>query len=240
MVSNKEIQEYQQLHKVSYKTAKSILEDSKSSKENDLATKENNIAAIAFEHLSKRLGSDLEVGRFFDSGMDIISYEKSLNAVEALKYQARFKDLDQPEKNHALRLGCVDTTNKLFAIQHGGYHYKMIAIQPIIMYDHLNLGFKESCVIKYVLRYADKNGVEDLKKAIHYLQFIAVSGRFIGDKINQNYIRLFAELNDLKTFEIKILDGLQMLSVDFSESLIESMIFTIENRIESVNKSKKV
>ena len=56
------------------------------------------------------------------------------------------------------------------SIQVGGNHYKKQTIQP---WDYIlanGLGFLEGNVVKYVTRYKDKNGVEDLKKAQHYLQ----------------------------------------------------------------------
>jgi hypothetical protein len=56
--------------------------------------------------------------------------------------------------------------------QVGGSHYKDKGIQPII-YIHANdLGFCEGNVVKYVTRWRDKNGVADLKKAIHYLELL--------------------------------------------------------------------
>jgi hypothetical protein len=55
-------------------------------------------------------------------------------------------------------------------IQHGGNHYKTKSIQPWDYVAANNLGFFEGNAIKYITRHKDKNGVEDLKKAIHYLQ----------------------------------------------------------------------
>lgn len=55
-------------------------------------------------------------------------------------------------------------------IQHGGNHYKEKAIQ---VWDYIasnNLGYFEGNIVKYVSRWKEKNGVEDLKKAMHYLQ----------------------------------------------------------------------
>ena len=56
--------------------------------------------------------------------------------------------------------------------QVGGSHYRDKGIQPII-YIHANdLGFCEGNVVKYVTRWRDKNGIADLKKAIHYLELL--------------------------------------------------------------------
>lgn len=58
------------------------------------------------------------------------------------------------------------------ARQEGGQHYKGMAIQPF-EYIHANsIGFAEGCVIKYVSRWRAKNGVEDLKKARHFLDLL--------------------------------------------------------------------
>lgn len=56
--------------------------------------------------------------------------------------------------------------------QVGGSHYNNKAIQPIDYILENKLGYCEGNVVKYVTRHKDKNGAEDIKKAIHYLQFI--------------------------------------------------------------------
>lgn len=58
------------------------------------------------------------------------------------------------------------------ATQVAGDHYKSVAIQPV-QYIHANgIGFFEGNVIKYVTRHRAKNGAEDIKKAIHYLNLL--------------------------------------------------------------------
>lgn len=57
-------------------------------------------------------------------------------------------------------------------IQEGGNHYKICGIQPVEYIHANNLGYFEGNVVKYVTRHKDKNGVEDIKKAIHYCQLI--------------------------------------------------------------------
>jgi hypothetical protein len=56
--------------------------------------------------------------------------------------------------------------------QEGGSHYKDMAIQPVTFIVKNNIPFLEGNVIKYVCRHANKNGVQDIDKAIHYLQLI--------------------------------------------------------------------
>lgn len=54
--------------------------------------------------------------------------------------------------------------------QVGGDHWKK---QPIQTWDYIaanGIGYFEGNIIKYVSRWRDKGGVEDLKKAQHYLE----------------------------------------------------------------------
>jgi hypothetical protein len=56
--------------------------------------------------------------------------------------------------------------------QPGGDHYRTMAIQPIEYILKNELGYMEANVVKYVSRHKSKNGAEDIKKAIHYLEMI--------------------------------------------------------------------
>lgn len=54
--------------------------------------------------------------------------------------------------------------------QVGGNHYAKKYIQPWDYIVSNNMGYLAGNIIKYVSRYKDKNGIEDLKKAMHYLE----------------------------------------------------------------------
>lgn len=56
--------------------------------------------------------------------------------------------------------------------QVGGNHYKKIKIQPIEYILANDLPFVEGSIIKYATRWRDKGGIEDLKKIIHYAEFL--------------------------------------------------------------------
>ncbi len=56
--------------------------------------------------------------------------------------------------------------------QVGGGHYKGLAIQPVEYCQRNNLGFCESSVVKYVTRWKEKSGVEDLRKARHFIDLL--------------------------------------------------------------------
>lgn len=56
--------------------------------------------------------------------------------------------------------------------QEGGSHYKDMAIQPVEFIQYNKIPFIEGSVIKYVCRHRRKNGAEDIKKAIHFLELL--------------------------------------------------------------------
>ena len=56
--------------------------------------------------------------------------------------------------------------------QIGGQHYKDMAIQPAEFITKNGIGYIEGSVIKYVCRWRKKNGIEDLKKAKHFLELL--------------------------------------------------------------------
>lgn len=49
-------------------------------------------------------------------------------------------------------------------------HYKKGLIEPIDLIESLSLGFCEGNIVKYVSRWRHKNGLEDLHKALWYLE----------------------------------------------------------------------
>lgn len=61
---------------------------------------------------------------------------------------------------------------KALNTQVGGDHYKQFEIQPIEFCHRNKLGPIEANIIKYVCRHKFKDGVKDLKKAMHYLNIL--------------------------------------------------------------------
>jgi hypothetical protein len=57
-------------------------------------------------------------------------------------------------------------------IQIGGDHYASLKIQPTEFIHANGVPFIEGNVIKYVMRHRQKNGIEDLKKARHYIDLL--------------------------------------------------------------------
>lgn len=56
--------------------------------------------------------------------------------------------------------------------QVGGRHYKHMVMEPAEYCAINNIPFIEGNIIKYVCRHSQKNGVEDLKKAMHYIEML--------------------------------------------------------------------
>ena len=81
-----------------------------------------------------------------------------LKAIEEGK--ARKAELERVERNIALES------------QVGGDHYSSMKIQPIEYTMKNQMNPLQHTVIKYVSRYQAKNGIEDLKKAIHSLELL--------------------------------------------------------------------
>ena len=65
----------------------------------------------------------------------------------------------------------LEDNGDVMSRQVGGNHYKK-AIQPWDIINEWNLNYWAGNIIKYVLRYPYKNGVEDLEKAKHYLEYL--------------------------------------------------------------------
>lgn len=56
--------------------------------------------------------------------------------------------------------------------QVGGGHYKDMAIQPVEFIHKNQIPYLEGNVIKYLCRWRSKNGIEDLRKAAHYIELL--------------------------------------------------------------------
>lgn len=58
------------------------------------------------------------------------------------------------------------------ARQEGGTHYKGYKIQPVEFAMANGLNLCQANIVKYVVRYKDKGGQEDLLKAKHYIDLL--------------------------------------------------------------------
>lgn len=65
-----------------------------------------------------------------------------------------------------------ETNTNPLDVQIGGEHYKDFAIQPVEYSMRNRLDHCQSNVVKYITRFRDKGGLEDLKKARHYIDLL--------------------------------------------------------------------
>jgi hypothetical protein len=62
--------------------------------------------------------------------------------------------------------------NKASEKQVAGTHYKKFAIQPAEFCHKNKIPYLEATAIKYLCRWRDKGGLEDLDKAIHFIELL--------------------------------------------------------------------
>ena len=70
-------------------------------------------------------------------------------------------------------MGCgLKEANNALNSQVGGAHYKQYKVQPVEYAMANNLNYCQANAIKYITRYRDKGGKQDLEKAIHNIQIL--------------------------------------------------------------------
>lgn len=66
----------------------------------------------------------------------------------------------------------IECSESALTRQVAGDHYHRLKIQPVEFITANNLSFLEGCVVKRICRWRNKNGIEDLQKAIHEIQLL--------------------------------------------------------------------
>lgn len=84
----------------------------------------------------------------------------------------------------------IHTNENPLSYQVGGSHYKDLEYQPIEFFEDLHLDAFRANVIKYLARWRKKGGVEDLKKALHYVQVARTNDRKRHEKI-ERFVKQF-------------------------------------------------
>lgn len=74
--------------------------------------------------------------------------------------------------NWAPRAASPQQLQTALARQEGGGHYKDMKIQPVEFIHANGIPYMEGNAIKYLCRWRAKNGIEDLKKARHYIDLL--------------------------------------------------------------------
>lgn len=86
--------------------------------------------------------------------------------------------------------------------QVAGGHYRRRKIQPVEMILKCCMGFCEGNIVKYVTRWRDKDGLQDLAKAKHYLQFLkeAPLYRRLFQEVRRRLVLPVAEIMDVDRY----------------------------------------
>ena len=110
---------------------------------------------------------------FFNTKFRItISVVSDLAILLKLKNDGRYILFDNVQKEkHMTEAHKQPKTEAATNKQVGGSHYQL-PIQPIEYILANGLGYCEANVVKYVSRWRNKGGIQDLKKAIHYPEML--------------------------------------------------------------------
>lgn len=73
--------------------------------------------------------------------------------------------------------------------QIGGSHYQVRGVQHVVFCQRNRIPWCEANALKYLVRWRKKNGVEDLRKARHYLE-LCCEIDYINGKVNPTGMRL--------------------------------------------------
>ena len=102
--------------------------------------------------------------------------------------------------------------NNVLEFQVGGDHYKKLAIQPVELIVNLHLDYFIGNVVKYVTRHRFKNGIEDIKKAIHYCELAVYYSKYknpiaakFGFTTVAKFVDKYAEKNYLTLLERNVI-----------------------------------
>lgn len=108
-------------------------------------------------------------------------------------------------------------------MQIGGNHYKKLE------YEHWDFvtdvtfsdSYLKGCCSKYIVRWRDKNGIEDLQKALHYLDKI-ISLNINTVMVNDTALQIF--VRQLNEPERQIIIDLYMLNYQSARQALEKLI----------------
>lgn len=79
----------------------------------------------------------------------------------------------------------TQTSNPL-DVQVGGQHYTSLAIQPVEYIMANRLSYCQGGVVKYITRYKDKGGLQDLEKAKHFIDLLIKLEYEDGNKVDMH------------------------------------------------------
>jgi hypothetical protein len=109
-------------------------------------------------------------------------------------------------------------------IQIGGTHYQKEYQHWDLVID-TDMPYLLGCATKYVTRWQDKNGVEDLKKSIHYIEKAKERGVIMSHH-DQVHVKHFAK--QLQAREADVILKITSNYFDVAILLINDMIASVE------------
>lgn len=97
-----------------------------------------------------------------------------MSAVKQLNEAMNHHHLGAESETEYLLSTQANATRLMDALQsqEGGDHYKKLKIQPMEYSMANGLDACQHTVVKYVTRFRDKGGIQDLRKAIHTLEML--------------------------------------------------------------------
>ncbi|MBO5013846.1 MAG: DUF3310 domain-containing protein [Paludibacteraceae bacterium] len=140
-------------------------------KTHDLVSKDSNWIEIpewAVAYADHKNGH----GFFYDSFCKIASFYNIAWSRHTLPEELPFID-DEPLQSLNDQYAEIEKVRQsAWQKQEGGNHYKNLKIQPMQYALENKLDYAQANVVKYVTRHKEKNGKEDLLKAIHNLELM--------------------------------------------------------------------
>lgn len=106
--------------------------------------------------------------------------QELISKIESLEQKRAKRDVEketgppnEPDRGQ-LNVDVLRENQSALDTQVGGNHYKKFNIQPLkfLEANHEYLPYIEGCAIKYICRHQYKDGLEDINKAIHYLEVL--------------------------------------------------------------------
>lgn len=112
---------------------------------------------------------------YIDEDSRLYYNQRMLESLDSLSKSKPF--LEAEHLWHEAQIERAEMDNEAFPTnalkkQVGGNHYSKLAIQPVDYIVKNNLGFLEGNVVKYITRWREKGGLQDLDKVIHYVELI--------------------------------------------------------------------
>ena len=119
--------------------------------------------------------------------------------------------------------------------QIGGKHYKGLNYQVVEVAADANLNFFQASILKYVSRYKEKNGLQDLEKSIHYAELGEELAPQNGASLS--YAHVYSERNKLNPAQADLVYSI--FKQDWPD-IIDKVQLIIINETETLEKEMKI